>query len=139
MDLFLEIDRLHLPSGQYIVVGSGIMSAKGIRSVNDLDIVVTPTVFEEFKNVEGWDLLPWTKEGVDGKEWLRNGEVELYEQLSQKEGSLSVEELLRDSEIINGIPFITLEKLIEFKRAYGRPKDFEDIRIIEEHLASAIN
>lgn len=136
MDVFTELDRLNLPHGQYVVVGSGIMAAKGIRPVNDLDIVVTPAVFEIFKELKGWELLPWTKEGIEGKEWLRNGEVEIYEQLSRKEGSLSVEDLLKDSEIINGVPFITLDKLVEFKRAYGRAKDFEDVCTIENYLLS---
>lgn len=134
MDIFLELRKLDLPSNQYIVVGSGIMSAKGIRPTNDLDIVTTPEIFEKYKRKNGWELFDWTKPGITGKEWLRKDAVELYQQLSRKDGSLSVADLLEDSEIINGVPFISLERLIEFKQEYGRPKDFEDIQLIRDYV-----
>ena len=123
MDIFAEIKKLDFPQGQYIVVGSAIMAAKSIRGTNDLDIIVTQELFERHRT-EGWELLPWTKPGISGKDWLRKGSIELYVQLSRKKGVLTLDELLEDSEVIQGIPFITLEQLIEFKREYGRPKDF---------------
>ena len=113
------------------------MSIKGIRPTSDLDIVTNPEIFDEYKSKEGWELFEWTKPGIAGKEWLRNGAIELYQQLSRKEGSLSVAELLRDSEVINGVPFISLEKLIEFKQEYGRPKDFEDVRLIRDYIVKS--
>ncbi|HCC06123.1 TPA: zinc ABC transporter substrate-binding protein [Candidatus Nomurabacteria bacterium] len=135
MDIFEEIKKLNFPKGEYIVVGSGIMKVKGIRDTNDLDIVVTPELFEKCKN-DGWEINEWTKVGIEGKEWLKKGDVDVYAQLSRKNGSLSVEDLLKNSEEINGISFITLEALIDFKREYGRPKDFEDIKMIENYLLS---
>ena len=63
---------------------------------------------------------------IPGKDWLKKGNVELYIQLSRKTGGISAEELLKDAEIIEDVPFITLESLIDFKREYGRAKDFED-------------
>ncbi len=134
MDIFTEVKKLNFPADQYIVVGSGIMHAKGIRETNDLDIIVTPELFEQCK-AEGWEVLPWTKESIPGKDWLKKGNVEVYVQLSRKTGGISAEELLKDAEIISDVPFITLETLIDFKREYGRPKDFEDIKVIEEYLA----
>jgi hypothetical protein len=115
------------------VVGSGIMAAKGIRSTNDLDIVATPELFNKCK-AEGWRAYPWTKKHIEGKEWLKKDNVELYMQLSRKTGGITAGELLEDSEVIHGIPFITLESLVDFKIEYGRPKDFEDIKLIEKYL-----
>jgi hypothetical protein len=135
MNIFLELKKLNLPSGQYIVVGSGVMSAKGIRPTSDLDIVTTPKIFEQYKKMVGWKLLEWTKPDIRGKEWLRNGAVELYQQFSLKSGSLSVVDLLEDSEVINGVAFMSLEQLIKYKKEYGRPKDFEDIRLIQDYIA----
>jgi hypothetical protein len=133
MNLFEEIRKLNFPSDQYIVVGSGILAAKCIRETNDLDIVVTPELFERCKS-EGWEVLPWTKESIPGKDWLKKNNVEVYVQLSRKTGGIPASELIKDAEIIEGIPFITLETLIDFKQEYGRPKDFEDIKIIERYL-----
>ena len=136
MDIFTRIKELGFLSGQYIVVGSGILAAKRIRETNDLDIVVTPELFEKCKS-EGWEVHSWVKEGIPGKDWLRKGDVEVYSQLSRKTGGISARELLENAEVIDEVPFITLECLIDFKREYGRPKDFEDIRLIEEYLQTA--
>ncbi|MDO8451811.1 MAG: zinc ABC transporter substrate-binding protein, partial [bacterium] len=115
MNIFSEIRKLNFPPEQYIVVGSGVMAAKGIRKTKDLDIVVTPELFEKCVS-EGWEVHPWTKESIPGKEWLKKDSVELYVQLSRKTGGIPAKELLTNSEVIEGIPFITLETLIDFKR-----------------------
>ncbi len=134
MDIFEELRGLSFSPNQYVVVGSGIMAAKGIRNTNDLDIVVTPELFEKCKR-EGWEVKPWTKPGKEGKEWLKRGAVELYLEVNEGDINPTTEDLLKEAEFINGIPFNTLERLVEFKRAYGRPKDFEDIALIEKYLA----
>lgn len=134
MNIFAEVKKLNFPSDQYIIVGSGIMAAKGIRETNDLDIIVTPWLFEKSIS-EGWEVHQWTKESIPGKDWLKRDNVELYIQLSRKTGGISAEELLKDAELIEDIPFISLETLIDFKREYGRSKDFEDIKRIEEYLS----
>lgn len=133
MDIFTRVKELNFPIGHYVVVGSGILAAKGIRETNDLDIVVSQELFEKCKTA-GWEVLPWTKESIPGKEWLKRGDVEVYVQLSRKTGSISAKELLENAEVIDGIPFISLEDLVDFKREYGRPKDFEDIKLIEAHI-----
>lgn len=135
MDIFLEVKKLNFPPNQYIVVGSGIMAAKGIRETNDLDIIVTPELFEQCKK-EGWETHPWTKKDIPGKEWLKRGDVELYEQLSRKTGGITAKKLLENAEVIQGIPFINLETFMDFKKEYGRPKDFEDIRLVKEYLSN---
>jgi hypothetical protein len=135
MNIFEEIEKLNLPRGQYIVVGSGIMVAKGIRETEDLDIVVTPELFEKCK-AEGWEVRPWTKQGIPGKEWLKKGAVDIYVQLSRKTGGISAKKLLQNAEVINGVPFITLESLMDFKSEYGRPQDFKDIETIKNYLSA---
>lgn len=42
--------------------------------------------------------------------------------------------LIDNAEIINGVPFVKLEEVIKWKKAFGRPKDLEDIKRIEEFL-----
>lgn len=134
MNIFTEIAKLNFPPDQYIVVGSGIMAAKGIREANDLDIIVTPELFEKCRT-EGWEVLPWTKEDIPGKEWLKKGVIDLYVQLSLKSGGVLAKELLKDAEVINGVPFITLEKHMACKYEFGRPQDMSDIEMIKEYLA----
>ncbi len=37
--------------------------------------------------------------------------------------------------MINGFPFLNIEETIKFKRALGREKDFNDIKLLEAYLA----
>ena len=45
-----------------------------------------------------------------------------------------VEPLIDDAEIIEGYPFVKLEKVIEWKTSFGREKDLKDLKLIEEYL-----
>ncbi len=135
IDLFSEINALHFPQGEYIVVGSGIMAAKGIRPAYDLDVVVTQKLFDLCLQ-QGWELKPWTRVGKVGKGWLKKGIVDLHLEINCKDEDFTAEDLLRSAEVINDIPFISLEQLSVFKKEYGRPKDFEDIELISQYLSS---
>ena len=52
MNIFSKLKELNFPIGQYVVVG-GAMAAHGIRDAHDLDILVTPTLYQELIS-EGW-------------------------------------------------------------------------------------
>lgn len=132
--IFERIKELGFPEGQYVVVGSAIMEVKGIREAGDLDIVVTPELFEVCKQ-NGWQLMPWTKKEVPGKPWLKKEGSDLAIDMAYRGIVLTAEDLIRESEIIQGIAFITLERLVKFKREWARPRDFQDIERIEQYLA----
>jgi hypothetical protein len=135
MDVFTRIAQLHFPKGEYIVVGSALMEIKGIRETQDLDVVVSSQLFAKCKS-EGWEILPWTKMHLPGKEWLRKDLVEVYDQLTTTQGGVTLDTLLVDAEVIHGIPFLNLARLAEYKKEYGRKKDFDDIDAIEKYLAT---
>lgn len=133
IDIFAEVKKLNFPTRDFIVVGSGILAAKGIRPAYDLDIVVTEELFEKCKS-EGWEIMPWTRTGKIGKEWLKKGISDLMLEISFEDKGLSARDLIKDGEIIKGINFLSLAQLIAFKKEYGRQKDFDDIRLVETYL-----
>jgi len=47
MDIFKKLKELNFPLGEYVLVGSGPLAARGIREASDLDIAVTPKLFKE--------------------------------------------------------------------------------------------
>ena len=47
-------------------------------------------------------------------------------------GDFDVSLLIDEAEVIDGIPFVRLDHVIEFKRIAGRPKDLLHIRLLEE-------
>jgi len=44
--LLKELRKLNLPEGEFAVFGSGPMAIRGIRPAGDLDLIVTPAVWD---------------------------------------------------------------------------------------------
>lgn len=131
MNIIQKVKALNFPNNEYVVVGSGILEAKGIRETNDIDIVVSPDLFEKCK-AHSWEQVPWTYEKI-GQIYLRKAEYELYLDVNCKDFNPTLSELLERAEIIEGIPFASLEDTSNFKRAYGKPKHLRDIELIEQY------
>lgn len=45
VSLIERIKELRLPEGQFMVSGSGILDVLGIRSAEDIDLLVSPELF----------------------------------------------------------------------------------------------
>lgn len=127
MTIFEDVKKLNLPIGQYAVVGSGVMSAHGIRQHHDVDLIVTYSLFETLKN-SGWQGVP------NRKNVLKKDNYEVDADYKYGEYQPDHDELIRNAEIIEGVPFIRLNELIRFKNALGRDKDKKDVELIEQYL-----
>ncbi len=128
-----EVRKLNFSTDHFMVVGSGIMAVKGIRDAYDLDIVVSTELFEICKT-NGWELMPWTRTGRPGKAWLKKGIVDLMLEITCGNEDFDLEALQKGGEKIDGMWFMSLAQLIKFKKEYGRPKDFEDIAMMEKFM-----
>ena len=132
MDIFKKLQELNLPLGEYVLVGSGPLAARGIREANDLDIAVTDKLWDELLNsglyqtVEKW-----------GKLFLQAEEVDIIRELNWESYPTRVAEAIRTAEIINGYPFLNVAELIKFKTAIGREKDFKDLEMLADYLKSS--
>lgn len=125
MDIFEKVTELNLPKDAYIVVGGGTLVALGlVEWDDDIDLCVTPEVFDHFQ-AEGWQQEEWA-----GKPVLKHG---VYD-IGVGFGKWSLEELQTDALTVHDIPFISLKKLLEWKREMGRPKDLRHIELIEQYL-----
>ncbi|MCE9643135.1 MAG: zinc ABC transporter substrate-binding protein [Candidatus Andersenbacteria bacterium] len=133
MNIIQEIQNLNFSTEQYIVVGSGPMAVRGLKDSHDIDIVVTPELFEKCSQ-KGWEQMPWTYPGKEGQIYLKKGIVELYLDVNAGEFHPTFQELMSRADIIQDIPFASLEDIIQFKKAYNRPKHDADIEKIEEYL-----
>ncbi|OGG55092.1 hypothetical protein A3D62_01050 [Candidatus Kaiserbacteria bacterium RIFCSPHIGHO2_02_FULL_49_11] len=144
MDIFTRVQELAFPSGQYVVVGSASMEVYGLRKAHDLDVLVTETLFATLKN-EGWE-----EDGVFAKkgEKVRERLIQLkrkrlirpdaevlmdfYEHDTDR--LISSAGFIERAEIINGLPFMPLQELLDIKRIVGRGKDLADVELIESYL-----
>ncbi|WKZ29406.1 MAG: hypothetical protein QY323_01600 [Patescibacteria group bacterium] len=128
-----EVKKLDLPIGAYVVIGSGIMSALGIRESEDIDLLVTPGLFEDLKK-RGWN---YGDVVIDGRqrEKLAFGRAEAYKDLWYGNERVDAADLIARAEMIEDIPFQPLEELVKMKRAMDREKDRRDIESIMNYLA----
>lgn len=136
MDIHSILLKLNLPSDQYVVLGSAVLQVHGIRQARDIDIMGTHDLINKLSKSgwkSKWVFRDWTiRRGV--KTVVDGYDVEMYSEKNIRSFDTEAKELIRTADIINGIPFMNLTELISLKKALGRKKDFEDIKMIKEYL-----
>src|SRR5688500_16832104 len=105
-EVIAEIVGLGLPVGQYIVVGGASMTIRGLRDTSDIDLVVTPSLFDHLATL-GWAQKP----RPNGHPGLKRGHVEVYLDVTTPSHSPSVEWLLAHADHHLGIPLVDLDTL----------------------------
>jgi hypothetical protein len=135
LDHVVTVRSLGLPEGSYLIIGGSCLAIHGIRESNDIDIVVTPEQFEKLRE-QGWEIDQSFKQKW-GRERLTRGPFEVYTEVSREDGTyVPAAELIPKAEMIDGLPFMPLIDVIFFKQVNGRPKDIQDIALIEDYLQS---
>jgi hypothetical protein len=142
LEIFLKnLDTLKLNSGEYCIVSSGSLAARGIRDCNDLDIICTDRLWNELKQKFLKDIrvvsgICTTISPVEHVEFL--GEFETVDDLYTSAYQIE------HADIIDGKRYQNLETIKYFKQISGREKDISDIQLIEKFeknklLSDAIN
>lgn len=113
--MFAALRAFNLPVDEYLIIGSGALGIRNIRAIGDIDILVTPKLWEILAEQYGNTV-------VDGVERIvfPGGIVEAFRFAP-----------LTQAEIIDGLPFESLENVLKFKSRMGREKDLKDIALIE--------
>lgn len=131
-DLFRKLDSLDLDPSQYVIMGSGIMFALGIRQLTDLDdidILVTES---------GWEKVKSLAEIHHDDEWncdhlyLFDEKIEIYNGWGPSK--YIPENLIAESLKIGRYNFASLEDVIKWKKELGRDKDYKHIAMIMNFL-----
>jgi len=128
-DYIQRVKAFNFPEGEFFVCGSAIMDVLGIRKAADIDILVSPRLYEKLENEDGWKKHPKYNILQDADK-ICGAKVTLD---FMKE-NYSLEEVLPLATFVEGVPFMSLGMLINAKRQMGREKDFNDIKLIEEYL-----
>lgn len=134
-DVFERTRSLGFPLGQYVVVG-GSMEAHGLRKAHDLDVLVSPALYQQLVD-EGWRACD-CQECIESKRILLKNDngVDILPNYTWGEAYQGdTQKLIDSADIINGFPFIRLEELAKWKRAYGKPKHLKDAEKIGRFLA----
>ncbi len=120
---------LGLPGGQYVVCGSAAMAARGLRPAGDIDLVVAYELYAHLKR-SGWEERSFP--GTDRPRALFHGPFDAATGWSVGAFRPDPARLIADAEVIDGIAFVPLAAVAEWKRACGRPKDLADLDLIAE-------
>src|SRR3989338_6325571 len=123
----IELKKLNLPRGKYALFGSAPMGIRGIRQCKDIDVVVDESLWQEYKNKPEWKYQT-TKNGV---EHLSKGIIEFWH--NWLPWYKNVNKFIKNAEVIEGLPFVQLKYIIEWKKLFGREKDKKDLQLIEQY------
>jgi len=124
VELFDLLRAMELDPDSYAVFGSGPLAAHGlIDEVGDLDVIVRDDAWNVVEHL-GTIVMHGDDPVVDLGNGLTFGRSWAY-------GDVDIERLIEDAEMINGLPFVQLDSVVEYKRIAGRPKDLRHIELME--------
>lgn len=138
MTIFEKVKSLNLPVGSYTVISSGSLEAHGIRPAKDIDLQVTTELYQRLKD-QGWEE-KLVDPSVDFKVLQKDNFEASDEMIIFKDPKVTwlpnPQDVIDNSDIIDGVAFMNLEDLKKFKQAMGREKDFADIKLIDTYLST---
>lgn len=125
--IFKQVKDLNFPLGRYALFGSAPMGVRGLRDCNDADVIVLADLFEELRS-RGFK----ENKKDDGSPYFKIKDVEIWKNWAP--GDWDINSLIKDAEIIDGLPFVQLHEVLKWKKLLGREKDFSDIKLINNFL-----
>ncbi|MCA1832293.1 MAG: hypothetical protein ABR548_10390 [Actinomycetota bacterium] len=121
-----QIPDLDLLEGNWAIFGSGPLAVRGLRDPRDLDVIVTEELWSQLTKRYNAHL------HENGLSRIQVGDIEIlsgwHPPLSK-----SVSQLIEEAELIEGIPYVRLDQVLEWKRLRASDKDIVDISLIEAH------
>lgn len=123
------LDYLHqsgLPPEEYVVIGSGLLDAYGLRESSDVDIAVSPRLFDELRQQPGF-----VEKERDGAPYLERDPLEVWLGWMK---DISFNDLKKTAVVVEGVQFANPKIIIKRKQERGLPKDVADIQMLQEYL-----
>lgn len=126
---------VNLDAENCVVIGSGILSAYGVRESNDIDVV---TDTETYGRLAGDPRFAKTEN--HGREILSDALFEIGKGWDVLGMFHAFEDLVKHSVVVGDVRYVTLEFLLAVKKSWlhdenVRQKDIDDVKLIEQNLA----
>ena len=123
-----------LPTSEYAIIGSGPLGIRNLKAIGDIDIIVSP---------ELWTTLA-EKYGVVDENGVRKivfsgGVIEAFTEGSFYSAPIDIDaptmaSRIKDAEVIDNLPFDSIENVLYYKHKQAREKDLKDILVIEQWM-----
>lgn len=128
MSILEKVAALQLPSSDYVVIGSGLLDAWDLRESSDVDLVVSPGLFDKLAED------PKYKVGDKGSaRFLKYDDYEIFDNWGEREED-TFASIFRQSVVVDGVRFVSPSYLIAKKVARGWKKDLKDVELLRERL-----
>lgn len=134
MNLISKIKALNLPTGKYVVFGSAVMEIHGIRKAKDIDLVINEDLYRELKK-RGWKR-KWSFRRFLWCKALQQDGVEAFTNLYWINYFVKTADLIKNAEMIESIPFMSLQDYLFYKKHLPREKDKQDVKLIKNYMTS---
>lgn len=130
------IRELNLPIGEYAITGSGALGIRYLREINDIDIIVTLGLWNTLVKKYGMTNENDVNKVVFPGEVVEAfcGDISFYAD-KKDVNAPSLAERIEKAEMIDGLPFESLEHVLYYKRKMSREKDLKDISIISKIMS----
>lgn len=134
MNFQRNLQEIGLDTESCVVIGSGILSANNIRESSDIDVTVTEDTYKRLSKDTRFT------------EIYKNGRKVLVDEIFEIGTNWGVlgrnqvfDDLYRQSVVINGVRYVTLEFLLAVKESWlddddVRQKDIDDVKLIKTFL-----
>jgi hypothetical protein len=128
-ELLNKVHQLRLPVGDFAIFGSGPLLVRGIIDhVGDIDILCRGDAWSAASSIG--ELVYLDEYDVEIIS-IDDGLITLGR--SWGYGDFDVDELIDSAEEKNGLPFVLLRYVIEYKQIANRPKDLAHLELIKEY------
>lgn len=125
-----KIKDLGLPTKDFAIFGSGPMMIHGLKElIHDIDIVARGEAWEMIQRLGNVEIA----ELGDKRVTFFNKRIEAFN--GWKPGGMDRDMLIDEAEIIDGLPWVHIEHVLEYKKILNREKDQDDIEKLEHYLA----
>jgi hypothetical protein len=125
------IDKYKLPKNKTLIFGSAVLALHGIRENKDLDVMVTEDIFKKLA-YNGLFIEGVASTSKEKYYHTKNEKLEVYSSLGRIR--TSVDKLIDKADKIDGYLFLSLEDIKKWKKAMGREKDLEDLKLLGEMM-----
>lgn len=136
-NVFKRISYLPLDSDDYIIMGSGVMFALGLKKlddIRDIDLLVTNNGWEKVKNLAK----NYHNKALNFSHlYLLNKKIEIFN--AWIPGNYIPEELIKNAIKIGQFNFASIEDTIRWKKQLHRDKDIKDIDMLLHYLENKKN
>lgn len=134
MNVFEEVQSLRFPKDAYVVLGSAVLAAHGVREARDIDILVRSSLFDALRKKPDWKEDPQES----GRLGLANGRFFVMTNwpinYPADEEGWTLDDFGPFTSEVEGIPFLDLSFMRDWKASVMRPKDLEDVHLIDRHV-----